>query len=143
MPDDAARQARTLLARFHRQRPLRAGSLLVTIFGDAIAPRGAAATLGSLIRLAEPFGLTERLVCASAARPAQDDWLPPRRDGRLRDSRLSATGEKRFSDATRRIYGVTPSAWDGRWTLLLMPQESGRPTGDIRDELQWLGFGQL
>lgn len=143
MPDNAARQARTLLARFRRQRPLRAGSLLVTIFGDAIAPRGAAATLGSLIRLAEPFGLTERLVRTSVARLAQDDWLSPRRDGRLSEYRLSATGERRFSEATRRIYGVTPSTWDGRWTLLLMPQGMGRPTDAVRDELQWLGFGQL
>jgi len=143
VPEKAARQARTLLTRFHRQRPLRAGSLLVTIFGDAIAPRGAAATLGSLIRLAEPFGLTERLVRTSVARLAQDDWLSPRRDGRLSEYRLSATGERRFSEATRRIYGVTPTAWDGRWTLLLMPPELGRPTEKVRDELTWLGFGQL
>src|SRR5207248_1794950 len=33
-----------LLRRWRAQRPLRAGSLLVTIFGDAIAPRGAAGT---------------------------------------------------------------------------------------------------
>ena len=51
-----------LLGRFRRQRPLRSGSLLVTILGDAIAPRGGRVTLGSLIRLAEPFGLPERLV---------------------------------------------------------------------------------
>jgi len=36
---------RALLRRWRAQRPLRAGSLLITIFGDAIAPRGAAVTL--------------------------------------------------------------------------------------------------
>ena len=61
-----------LLARFRRQRPLRSGSLLITILGDAIAPRGGAVTLGSLITLARPFGLTERLVRTSVGRLAKE-----------------------------------------------------------------------
>src|SRR5213082_3837153 len=73
---------RALLRRWRAQRPLRAGSLLITIFGDAIAPRGAAVTLGSLIRLAAPFGLTERLVRTSVARLARQGWLAARRSGR-------------------------------------------------------------
>ena len=132
---------RRLLARFHRQRPLRAGSLLITMFGDAIAPRGAAATLGSLIRLAAALGLTERLVRTSVARLAQDDWLVTRRDGRLSEYRLSPSGERRFLEATRRIYAASPEHWDGRWTLLLLPSVDGRDR--LRDELLWLGFGQL
>ena len=35
-------------------------------------------TLGSLIRLAAPFGLTERLVRTSVARLARDGWLAAR-----------------------------------------------------------------
>ncbi len=61
-----------LLRHFRAQRPLRGGSLLITLFGDAIAPRGGAVTLGSLIRLAQPFGLTERLVRTSVARLARE-----------------------------------------------------------------------
>jgi phenylacetic acid degradation operon negative regulatory protein len=132
---------RRLLARFRRQRPLRAGSMLITVFGDAIAPRGAAATLGSLIRVAAALGLTERLVRTSVARLAQDDWLVTRRDGRLSEYRLSPSGERRFSEATRRIYAASPEHWDGRWTLLLLPSANGRDR--LRDELLWLGFGQL
>src|SRR5438552_9201353 len=70
---------RALLRRWRAQHPLRSGSLLVTIFGDAIAPRGAAVTLGSLIRLAAPFGLTERLVRTSVARLARQGCPPTRR----------------------------------------------------------------
>ncbi len=88
------------------------------MFGDAIAPRGGAVTLGSLIRLAAPFGLTERLVRTSVARLARDGWLVARRFGRRSEYRL--TRERRASaspQATRRIYGANPRAWDGRWTL--------------------------
>ena len=68
-----------LIARFRRQRPLRGGSLIVTIFGDAIMPRGGAIALGSLIELAAPFGLNERLVRTATARLAKDGWLMGRR----------------------------------------------------------------
>ena len=65
--DPLARSAHALVARFRRQRPLRGGSLLVTILGDAIAPRGGTIALGSLIELARPFGITDRLCAPRSA----------------------------------------------------------------------------
>src|ERR1700739_4712994 len=100
-----------LLKRFRRQRPIRGGSLLITIFGDSIAPRGGVISLGSLIDLALPFGLTERLVRTSVARLAGDGWLVARREGRRSDYRLPPTGRDRFAEATSRIYGATPDSW--------------------------------
>ena len=132
-----------LLRRFQGQRPLRGGSLLVTIFGDAIAPRGGAVTLGSLIDLAHPFGLAERLVRTSVARLAKDGWLAASRHGRRSEYRLTESGRKLFAEATRRIYGVVPQTWNAQWTLAVLPPIGGRSRGNIRDELRWLGFGQL
>lgn len=134
---------KSLLRHFHRQSPIRGGSLLITIFGDSIAPRGGAITLGSLIGLARPFELTERLVRTSVSRLASDGWLIARRDGRRSEYRLSPTGLERFAEATRRIYGEIPSSWDGQWTLLLFPPGTGSRRQEVRDELRWLGFGQV
>ena len=75
--------AALLIGRFRRQRPLRGGSLIVTLFGDAIMPRGGAVALGSLIALAAPFGLNERLVRTATVRLAKDGWLEGRRAGKL------------------------------------------------------------
>jgi len=132
---------RSLVRHFRAQRPLRAGSLLITIFGDAIAPRGGTVTLGSLIRLAAPFGLTERLVRTSVSRLARAGWLTARRAGRRSEYRLTRSGARRFAEATRRIYGENPHAWDGRWTLALLPDVRRPPR--LRRDLKWLGFGQL
>jgi phenylacetic acid degradation operon negative regulatory protein len=143
MREPVAAVTQTLLRRFRSQRPLRGGSLLITMFGDAIAPRGGAVTLGSLILLAQPFGLTERLVRTSVARLARDGWLVARRDGRRSEYRLTASGQQRFAEATRRIYGEIPQSWNGQWTLLLLPPTNGRRRTDVRDDLRWLGFGQL
>jgi len=135
--------AGVLVRRFRRQRPLRAGSLLVTIFGDSITPLGGVVTLASLIRLAEPFGINERLVRTSVARLAQDGWLANRRDGRLSEYRLTASGRERFADATRRIYASNPHTWSGTWTLVLLPAAGAAGRSELRSQLQWLGFGQI
>jgi phenylacetic acid degradation operon negative regulatory protein len=131
-----------LVSRFRRQRPLRGGSLIVTIFGDAIAPRGGAVTLGSLIALAQPFGLTERLVRTSVARLAQQGLLVARREGRLSEYRLSEHGRSSFADATRRIYAAAPADWNGSWTLVLLQPVKASTRERLRKELEWLGFGE-
>jgi phenylacetic acid degradation operon negative regulatory protein len=118
IPDPVA----ALLRQFRRQRPIRGGSLLITIFGDSIAPRGGAATLGSL---------------------AGDSWLVARRDGRRSEYRITPTGRDRFAAATRRIYGTIPDSWGGQWTLVILPPANGGRRQDVRDELRWLGFGQV
>lgn len=154
MSDPLATVTRSLLARFRRQRPVRAGSLLVTIFGDAVAPHGGSITLGSLIRLGAPFGVAERLIRTSVARLANDGWLVSQRDGRRSEYRLAPAGQRRFAEATQRIYGSVPrgrtsrsgndggATWSGRWTLLLLPPD-GSVRERVREEFQWLGFGQL
>jgi len=133
----------TLVAKFQRQRPVRSGSLLVTMFGDAIAPRGGTVTLGSLIRLAEPFGIPERLVRTSVGRLAQEGWLEFRRSGRQSEYFLTAHGKNRFAEATQRIYAAAPPSWDGHWTLIFMPPGPRPRRERIRDEMAWLGFGQI
>jgi phenylacetic acid degradation operon negative regulatory protein len=140
-PLTAAVQA--LLRRLHSQQPLRGGSLIITIFGDAIAPRGGVATLGSLIRIAGVFRLSERLVRTSVARLANDGWLVARREGRQSEYRLTPGGQQRFAEATKRIYAAGPEQWDRQWTLVVLPAKTGAPREAVREELRWLGFGQL
>lgn len=141
--DDLDRVVNALVARFRRQRPLRSGSLIVTIFGDSIVPRGGAVTLGSLIRLARPFGLTDRLVRTSVGRLAQDGWLSAHRSGRHSEYSLTRQGRERFTEATQRIYSEPPQGWDHQWTILLLPPSAGARRNRIREEMLWLGFGQL
>jgi len=143
MPGNAFTAARELIARFRRQQPLRGGSLIVTIFGDAIMPRGGAVSLGSLIALGQPFGLNERLLRTATARLAQEGWLEGRRAGKLSEYQLSKTGRQRFAEATKRIYSAPDSAWTGRWTLIVLPPMPAGERKALREELVWRGFGEL
>jgi phenylacetic acid degradation operon negative regulatory protein len=143
MPFHSAAAILELVARFRRQRPLRGGSLIVTIFGDSIMPRGGAVALGSLIGLAAPFGLKERLVRTAAARLAQEGWLEARRAGTLSEYRLSSTGRERFAEATHRIYSAPQTDWCGRWTVVVLPPMSAARRKQVSAELLWRGFGAL
>jgi phenylacetic acid degradation operon negative regulatory protein len=134
--------ARPVLRAFRSQRPLRAGSLLITIFGDSVAPRGGEIALASLIELCHPFGISERLVRTSIGRLAQDDWLEAARVGRNSFYRLTARGRKEFDLATQRIYSVATTEWTECWTLLLMFQLSTAERNSLSEALRWRGFGQ-
>lgn len=134
-----------LVRRIVEQTRLRAKSLIVTVYGDMIAPHGGTVWLGSLIALVRPFGLSERLVRTAVLRLSRDDWLTSRQIGRRSYYSLTESGRRRFEEAHRRIYAVARPTWDGRWTLVVTGL--GRLAADRRARLQrelaWQGFGVL
>ena len=52
----------TLLDAFHERTPIRAGSLIVTVFGDAVVPRGGVLSLSSLHDIMRAFRISDTLV---------------------------------------------------------------------------------
>ena len=130
--------------KLQRGLPIRANSLLVTLYGDALAARNAPVSLGSLIELAGLFGLSSRLVRTSAFRLTADGWFDVTRLGRRSFYGLSALGQQRVVHAQRRIYDFAPLPWDGCWTLALMDARLKASTRlHLKRELLWAGFGQL
>ena len=137
--------SRPWIARQLRQDPPRAKSLVMTVFGDALAPRGGAVWLGSLISLLAPFGISERAVRTSVFRLVEEGWLEASRSGRRSQYRLSAQGEKRFLRAHQRVYAPPSRDWDGQWSLLMMmsDQLSTTQKNALKKELLWEGFALL
>ena len=134
---------RKLVAEFQSRPTVRAGSLITTVFGDAIASRGGSIWLGSLRCARSGFGISERLVRTSVFRLAQDGWLQSVQVGRRSYYGLTAEGRERFEQATHRIYGEPVSKWDGQWGLLLLSGLDTESKDQMRKELGWLGFGAL
>ena len=126
-------------------RPPRAKSLVVTVWGDALAPHGGAVWLSGLIRLLAPLGLNERLVRTSVYRLAREGWLSARQEGRRSRYCLTEQGERRFEHAYRRIYAPPADRWDGRWEIVLAPAAALRAVQrrELRKELWWEGFGDV
>jgi phenylacetic acid degradation operon negative regulatory protein len=125
--------------------PPKARSLIVTVWGDSIAPHGGAVWLSGLIRLLAPLGLNERLVRTSVYRLARQGWLAAQQDGRRSLYRLTPLGLVRFEHAYRRIYAPPPDAWDGTWEMVLAPGAAlaAASRRELRKALRWEGFGTL
>jgi phenylacetic acid degradation operon negative regulatory protein len=134
---------RKLVESFSSRPTLRSGSLITTVFGDAIAPRGGNVWLGSLIAVMADLGISERLVRTSVFRLTRDGWLQSEQVGRRSYYSLSEEGRARFEQATHRIYSVPAGSWDGHWCLLLLSGLDTASKDVARKELGWLGFAQL
>jgi phenylacetic acid degradation operon negative regulatory protein len=125
--------------------PPRAKSLVVSLFGDAIAPHGGAIRLKNLIELLGPFEVNERLVRTSVFRLVKEDWLEAIRNGRESSYRLTRTGFRRLEHAYEKVYRRPPAAWDGTWTFILIPNEHLTVPRrlELKQELEWEGVRQL
>lgn len=136
-----SRPIHSLIDDFRRNGPPRATSLMISVYGDAIAPRGGTVWLGSLIRLLAPLGLNERLVRTSVYRLSRDGWLSSEQIGRRSYYSLTRSGWRSFERAYERVYSEPRVSWDGEWTLILMAQLPPRKRETLRRELSTLGFG--
>ncbi|MDI3326705.1 phenylacetic acid degradation operon negative regulatory protein PaaX [Pontibacterium granulatum] len=132
-----------LVEEFKNQRPIRGGSLIITIYGDAISPRGGTVWLGSLIKLLEPLGLNQRLVRTSIFRLTKEGWLTSTQVGRRSYYSLTDTGRRRFESAFRRIYAQLYPEWDGKWDLVITTQLDVELRKVVKKEMEWLGFGNI
>ena len=141
--------SRAQIARWIRRElardPPRGKSLVVTVWGDSIAPHGGAIWLSSLIRLLAPLGLNERLVRTSVYRLTREGWLAARQDGRRSLYRLTSAGMQRFEQAYRRIYARSAVDWDGGWDIVLAPTAAltAAQRRAVKRELAWEGFGPI
>ena len=139
---DAAALAPMIDVLLERLRP-DAKSLIVSLFGDAVAPHGGVVWLGSLVDLVEPFGLNERVVRTSVFRLSKEGWLVSTQVGRRSAYGLTESGRRRFEAADRVIYAGRRAPWGGRWTIVFTGLVDGEVREALRRDLAWQGFGQL
>jgi phenylacetic acid degradation operon negative regulatory protein len=123
----------------------RAKSLLVTVYGDAIAPHGGSVWLGSLIKLMAPLGLSERMVRTAVFRLIKDDWLAATPIGRRSSYGISEAGRGRFEAASRRIHAPLSRPWDGEWHMVILAGNGAlaEQREALKRELGWQGFGYV
>jgi phenylacetic acid degradation operon negative regulatory protein len=129
--------ASPLLGTLARTGAPRIASLIVTVWGDAVAPRGGSLWLGSLQAILDRFGCTPGQVRTAMSRLTEEGWLARNRVGRNSFYRLGPRGEASFAAAAARIYAGRPRDWDGRFRLVPFAEPAAR------EALSADGFGAL
>ena len=117
-----------------RERPQRTWSVVITVMGDAIAPRGGVVWLGTLLALFGALGIDAGALRTAMSRLVSDGWLERRRVGRNSAYSLAERGRIVFAAAAGRIYAGEPPPWDGRFHMVLQPPD--------RASLEADGYGQ-
>ncbi len=120
-----------LIDRLHGEGRLRVWSLVITVFGDAIEPRGGEVHLARLQALLGRLGIEPGALRTALSRLAADGWVKRARQGRNALYRLSTRGQREFGPAAARIYAPPRIRPVGRWLLMMgeaLP-EGGLPWG--------------
>jgi len=122
-----------------KREPSRTGSIVITVFGDAIVPRGGSVWLGTLLEFFKALDIDSGVVRTAMSRLAADGWLEREKLGRNSFYRLVKKGRQTFDAATKHIYDPQPSHWTGRFELLLIGNGEDRDAS--REALKNAGFG--
>ncbi len=132
-----------LLSGFAGRTPVRAGSLIISLFGDSISQHGNSIWLGSLIASLAPFGLNARQIRTAVFRLVREDWLVSRQYGRRSYYSFTDFGVRHYEKAARRIYASKGDDWDGKWTVIIPAFRANAKREELRKELLWLGYGAI
>lgn len=122
-----------------KREPSRTGSIVVTLFGDSIVPRGGSVGLGTLLAFFAMLDIEGGVVRTAMSRLASDGWFERERVGRNSFYRLADKGRATFDTAVRHVYNPQPSDWTGRFELLLLG--NGGKHDLAREALRAAGFG--
>src|SRR4051812_5200413 len=122
-----------------KREPSRTGSIVITVFGDAIVPRGGSVWLGTPPEFFTALDIDSSVVRTAMSRLTADGWFERTKVGRNSFYRLVKRERQTFDIATRHIYGAPASDWTGRFELLLIGNGSHRDAA--REALKNAGFG--
>ncbi len=138
---NAEELAGDLVAAFAARRPLGAGSFIVTLYGDAVVPRGGLIWLGNVIAVCGGVGISETLVRTAVSRLVSGGHLEGSREGRRSFYRLTETSRQAFDEAAAVIYGGPKRPSAESWSLLVLPGNGTDEAG--RRLLADAGYGLL
>src|SRR3978361_478726 len=96
-----------------KREPSRTGSIVITVFGDAIVPRGGSGWLGTLLEFFKTLDIDSGVVRTAMSRLAADGWLERNKVGRNSFYRLTRKGRQTFDTRTRHIADPPGSDVDG------------------------------
>ena len=116
--------------------PMRVWSVIITIFGDLVRPRGGVVSAAALNAIGARLGIRPEAMRVALFRLVKDGWIERRKEGRNSFYVLTQNGSRKFLPATQRIYAHSP-ALRRAWTLVSF---DSAPQADVTQKLEEDGF---
>lgn len=106
-----------LITALHNEGRLRAWSLVVTVFGDAVQQRGGRIATLRLQHLLERVGVEAGTLRTALSRLTQDGWVLRDREGRNSFYRLSKSAQTEITAASADIYAAPVDGKIREWVM--------------------------
>ena len=103
----------SVLQELRDENSLKTWSVIVTFFGDSIAPRGGAVATSTVQEVMAALGIGSGAVRTALSRLCKDQWMERTRSGRSSFYRLSVSGQQEFTDAATTIYQTPATTASG------------------------------
>jgi len=123
-----------------------ARSILLTVLGEYVLPRGEPVWQETLVAALGALGYSEQAARQALARSVRDGWLESERRGRRARVHLSAGTEQLLRSGAQRIYGFgKPWEWNGEWLIVVLrvPEVRRELRHQLRTQFAWAGLGSL
>src|SRR5258706_14462824 len=91
-----------------KREPSRTGSIVITVFGDAIVPRGGSVWLGTLLEFFRTIDIDSGVVRTAMSRLATDGWVERNKVGPNSFYRLGKKRGETFHSPTKPHFKPTP-----------------------------------
>lgn len=127
----------TLVDDFTARHALRAGSFIVTFYGDVILPRGGSVWIGNVIEMCRLVGINESQARTAISRLTEAGRLTGLRSGRRSFYHLTDAAAAEFEAAAQAIHGPGAAPEDAPWTLVRVAGEGAGALATLGS----LGFG--
>jgi len=111
LPDENSNVERrqNAVASLLRDKPIKAASFIVTVYGDAIEPRGGVVWIGNLIEVCAQVGISETLVRTAVSRLVAAGQLIGERSGKRSFYRLTSAARVEYALAAKQLYSPEKS----------------------------------
>jgi len=123
-----------------------ARSILLTVLGEYVLPRGEPVWQETLVAALGALGYSEQAARQALARSVRDGWLESERRGRRARVRLTPGTEQLLRSGAERIYGFgKPWEWNGEWLIVVLrvPEVRRELRHQLRTQFAWAGLGSL
>jgi phenylacetic acid degradation operon negative regulatory protein len=121
---------------------LRVWSVIITIFGDAVMPRGGKVSATVLATLTDRLGIKPEALRVALFRLGKDGWITRSKQGRNSYYSLTKRGRETFLPASRRIYAKAP-ALAGPWHIAALGPDTEAERALIEETLTQAGYIRL
>ena len=120
---------------------VRVWSVIITVFGDCVLPRGGEISLGSLQEIMNAMLIEPNAVRTALSRLAKDNWLDRNKQGRQTSYRLAGGGMVLSQAASKRIYLLDFGQWREEFEVVLVPADEAGHRSRIQNDLAKAGYG--